>query len=88
MFFQLVDEAADREKYVGMLRKYADFIGLWVDALIELYEIADRVGAHDNQFHHASVLMLTRHIIECLDAVRVLVAQGCVAPCQPNLKAR
>jgi hypothetical protein len=58
-----------------------------VECLVRAYEETDKAGAKDQRFHHITVLMLVRHVIECLDAVAVLVSKGCIPPCDPLLRS-
>ena len=60
------------------------------DALMyfrDLVDVAQIASVQDRCYSHATVLMLTRHVIESVDGVSVLVERGCAENCGPLLRS-
>jgi hypothetical protein len=82
-----------RTMFLGRLKMAAAqcapiFIGFQtIKLLIEMYEMTDRAAARNPAPHNISVLMLTRHVIECIDGASVLVAKGCVSVCDLPMRS-
>lgn len=74
-------------KYEELISNLSHFVGDCVRYLIEAYSVAQLGSAQDKCYSHATVLMLSRHIIESIDGVSVLVERGCAQNCGPLLRS-
>jgi len=86
-FANLLDSDADRAACDDVLGKFAALVRDAVDMLAKGWKIAELEGWKDQQHHHATVQMLTRHVCESLDGVSVLAAKGCAEPSKPLLRS-
>jgi hypothetical protein len=82
----LVQSSEDRQRLDADLRQHANYLCECVKVLIEAHKAADIAGGKDGGPHHISVLMLSRHVIEMIDGVAVLVSQGCIPVCELPLR--
>ena len=55
--------------------------------LIEAYEHAERAAAKSSEVYHSAIILLTRHVIEYVDGVAILISQGGSQPCLPLLRS-
>ncbi len=85
MFADLLPSDSDREFLAQTCAKFADFIQDCIGCLKMAYDLVGEASAKGTSYHHATVYLLTRHAIESLDGVSVLVSKGCSQPCQPLL---
>jgi hypothetical protein len=51
------------------------------------FDLDGEASAKGTSYHHATFYLLTRHAIESLDGVSVLVSKGCSQPCQSLLRS-
>ncbi len=88
MFFaDLLQSDQDRRTIEKTCEAFASFISDGVKSLVGVYNVALEKAANTKENHQVTVFLLSRHVIECLDAVSVLVAKGCSNPCQPLLRS-
>jgi hypothetical protein len=88
MFFpDLLPSDADRERLEKVCTEFGVFVQDCIGSLTQAFDVAQTEAAKENKFHHATVLLLMRHVIESLDGVSILVAKGCSQPCQPLLRS-
>lgn len=78
------DECAGYEE---LLSKLSEFVRDCVTFLIDAFEVAQAGSTKEQCYSHATVLMLTRHVIESIDGVSVLVERGCAENCGPLLRS-
>lgn len=88
MFFRDVIESEEQwAGYEKLLSDLAQFVGDCVKYLIDAYEVAQAGSVQERCYSHATVLMLTRHVIESIDGVSVLAERGCAENCSPLLRS-
>ena len=87
MFSDLLPSDSDRERLEKVCADFAAFVQDCIECLKRAFDISQEEAAKANKVHHATVLLLVRHVIESLDGVSVLVAEGCSQPCQPVLRS-
>jgi hypothetical protein len=88
MFFaDLLPSDAEREKYKKVCSDFSAFLKDCLDCLIESYKAAGLAGGQSEKAYHATILLLTRHVIEYIDGVVVHVSQGVSQPCLPLLRS-
>jgi hypothetical protein len=83
----LLPSDEEREWLARTCQKFADFIQDCILCLQMAYGLVEEASARGTSSHHATVYLLTRHAIESLDGVSVLVSKGCSQPCQPLLRS-
>ncbi len=82
MFFREMIESTEQwEGYEKLISDLSRFVGDCVRYLIDAYDVAQVGSVQEQCFSHATVLMLTRHIIESVDGVSVLAERGCAENC-------
>lgn len=88
MYFRdLVESAEQWEEYEKLLSDLAGFVGDCVRFVIDAYNVAQIASFQDRCYSNATVLMLTRHVIESVDGVSVLAERGCAENCGPLLRS-
>lgn len=88
MFFRDMIESKEQwAEYEKLLSHLANFVGDCNRYLIDAYNVAQVGSVQDECYSHATVHMLTRHIIESVDGVSVLVERGCAENCGPLLRS-
>lgn len=88
MYFRdLVESEEQWQNYEKLLSELAGFVRDCVQFLIDASAVAQIASAQDRCYSHATVLMLTRHVIESVDGVSVLVERGCAENCGPLLRS-
>jgi len=87
MFSDLLPNDEQREWLAQTCAKFADFIQDCIGCLKLAYDLVGEASGKGTSYHHATVYLLTRHAIESLDGVSVLVSKGCSQPCQPLLRS-
>jgi hypothetical protein len=88
MYFRDMVESPDEwAGYEEMLSKLSQFVRDCVTFLIDAFEVAQAGSAKEKCYSHATVLMLTRHVIESIDGVSVLAERGCAENCGPLLRS-
>jgi hypothetical protein len=88
MFFRdLVASEDEWKRYEQQIAEFSCFVSDCVRYLIDAYKVAETNSAKDPCYSHATVLMLTRHIIESIDGVSVLSGRGCAENCGPLLRS-
>src|SRR5260221_872779 len=86
MFFRETIESEEQwAGYEKLLSDLAHFVSDCVRYLIDAYDVAQVGSAKEQCYSHATVLMLTRHVIELVDGVSVLAERGCAENCGPLL---
>lgn len=75
---------AEVEKFLGRL---ADLLDSAVTFGSHAFVFCDKGTSELSGHHHASMLLLYRHVLEMIDGVSVLVRQAAVDPCQPLLRS-
>src|SRR2546426_959083 len=81
-----------------LTRKLPDEVARFLGGLADLLDSTITFGSHAFVFcdkgtsqlsghHHASMLLLYRHVLEMIDGVSVLVRQAAIDPCQPLLRS-
>jgi hypothetical protein len=74
-------------QYESLLRQLSGFLDDWVDYLIEVFEVVQAKAASDTRLHHGTVLLLTRHLLECIDALVGLTEKGSAQLTGPVLRS-
>ncbi|MAX38813.1 MAG: hypothetical protein CME33_19830 [Gimesia sp.] len=88
MYFRdLVESEEEWQNYEILLSDLAGFVRDCVQFLIDASDVAQIASVQDRCYSHATVLMLTRHVIESVDGVSVLVERGCAENCGPLLRS-
>lgn len=87
MFADLLPSDDDRQWLAQTCARFAEFIQDCIDCLKLAFDLVEEASAKSTSYHHATVYLLTRHAIESLDGVSVLVSKGCSQPCQPLLRS-
>ena len=88
MFFRDMIESTEQwAGYEKLLSDLAHFVGDCVRFLIDAYDMAEAGSFQEQCYSHATVLMLTRHVIESVDGVSVLAERGCAENCGPLLRS-
>lgn len=82
--FEQPDQWAEYEK---LLTKLSMFVDKCSKLLIDAFYVAQSNALKEHCYSHATTLMLTRHIIESVDGVSVLVQSGCAENCSPLLRS-
>jgi hypothetical protein len=81
MYFKdMVANASKLEEYEKLISDIGVFVSDCVARVIGAYKIVDSAVAGETSLHHATITLLARHICECVDAVSVLVSEGCTIP--------
>lgn len=88
MFYDelLVSDEA-RQNYENVRQDLSQFVDECVRYLVEVYQTCERTKAPQQDYHHAPVFLLVRHLMEMLDGVGVLISKGCSEPCRPLLRS-
>src|SRR5262249_4791024 len=55
--------------------------------LVEAYKVAEESAAKSSEAYHTTIFLLTRHVIEYVDGVAILISQGGSQPCLPLLRS-
>ena len=88
MYFADQLESDDDRDFCGnVLANFAALVHDSVDMLLKGWKIAEQAGWKEQQHHHATVQMMTRHVCESLDGVSVLAAQGCAETAKPLMRS-
>ncbi len=88
MFFpDLLPSDEQRQFLEKVCAKFERYVRDCIGYLKMAYDIVVETGTKDKSWHHATVIVLTRHVIEHMDGVSVLVSKGCAQPCQPLLRS-
>lgn len=88
MYF--TDQLKERERlqdYEASLAPFAKFVDECARLVVSACEVAQRRTFPERKYHHATVLLLMRHVIEAIDGVSLLVAKGSVENCGPLLRS-
>jgi hypothetical protein len=88
MYFS--DQLKDRDKlqdYESSLAPFAKFVDECARLVSSACEVAQKNTFPDQKYHHATVLLLMRHVVEAVDGVSLLVAKGSVENCGPLLRS-
>jgi hypothetical protein len=88
MFYdELLVSDEDRQNYEHVRQDLSQFVDGCVRYLVEVYQTCERTKPPQQDYHHAPVFLLVRHLIEMLDGVGVLISIGCSEPCRPLLRS-
>ena len=88
MYFRDFIEQPDQLKsYEELLTKLSKFVMKCSQLLLDAFYVAEANALKEPCNSHATTLMLTRHIIETVDGVSVLVKSGCAQNCSPLLRS-
>ncbi len=87
MFFPDLLPDGQRKAYEALCAAMADFFHGCNRLLARAWEAAQAAAGKTGKEHHSSVMALSRHAIESLDGVAVLVGGGGGHASQPNLRA-
>lgn len=88
MFFRdLVESTEQWEQYETVLSDLSLFVDESVRLLVSAFDVVQTASFPEQCYSHATVLMLTRHVIEAIDGVSVLARQGCAENCGPLLRS-
>ena len=88
MFFRdLIVSAEQWAGYEKLISDLSQFVGDCVRFLVDAYDVAQFGSAKEQCYSHATILMLTRHVIESIDGVSVLAERGCAENCGPLLRS-
>ena len=87
LFPNMLASDADRQAWQTNCQALAHYVSDCVACLVTGYTYALEAANRSGQEYHSAPVLLTRHVIESLDAVSVLVAQGCSHPCQAPLRS-
>ncbi len=88
MFFSdFLPSDEQRQLLEKVCAKFEGYVRDCIGYLKMAYDIVVETAAKDKSWHHATVIVLTRHVIEHMDGVSVLVSKGCAQPCQPLLRS-
>lgn len=88
MFFpDLLPSDEQRQSLARVCAKFEGFVQDCIGCLKMAYDLVGEASAKGTSYHHATVYLLTRHAIEYMDGVSVLVSKGCAQPCQPLLRS-
>ena len=87
LFPNMLASDADRQAWQTNCQAFAHYVSGCVACLVTGYTYALEAANRSGQEYHSAPVLLTRHVIESLDAVSVLVAQGCSHPCQAPLRS-
>lgn len=88
MYFRdMLESPVEWAVYEEVLSKLSQFVQDCVSFLIDAFDVAQAGSAKEKCYSHATVLMLTRHVIESIDGVSVLAERGCAENCGPLLRS-
>ena len=88
MFFSdLLASDADRESWRKNCQALSIFVSDCVACMVKAFDCAQEAASKSGQNHHIVPLLLTRHVIESLDGISVLIAEGCSHSCQAPLRS-
>jgi hypothetical protein len=85
-----IDQLQDRSKiprYEATLADLADFVAACSRYLWDAFELTQQRTYPEQQYHHATIILLMRHLVEAVDGVGLLVAKGSAEPCEPLLRS-
>lgn len=88
MYFRdLVEPSKEWLKYEVLISDLARFIEDCARYLMDAFDVAQVASAQSKCYSHATVLLLSRHVIESIDGVSVLAERGCAENCGPLLRS-
>lgn len=88
MFFRDMIESVDEwGRYEEVLGQLSEFVGDCTSYLADAFTAAQERTATEPCYSHGTVLLLVRHVVECLDGVTLLVAKGSAENCGPLLRS-
>jgi hypothetical protein len=85
-----LDQLKDRgqiQEYEAVLAQLARFVEDCARLVTDAYELAQKRTYTEKKYHHATILLLMRHVVEAVDGVSVLVAKGSAENCGPLLRS-
>jgi hypothetical protein len=87
LFSKLLASDADRQSWQKNCQALSLFVTDCVACVVTAFDCAQEAASKTKRNHHIAPILLTRHVIESLDGVSVLIAQGCSHPCQAPLRS-
>jgi hypothetical protein len=84
------DQLKDRgqlQEYEAVLAKLACFVEDCSRLVTDACELAQKRTYPEKKYHHATIMLLMRHVVEAVDGVSVLVAKGSAENCGPLLRS-
>lgn len=73
--------------YEKVLAELSAFVDDCVRHLTKAQRAAEAAAAKDQRPHHATVMLLARHVCEFVDGVSILAGKGSAEPCNPLLRS-
>lgn len=86
-YFELNEPAERQEEYRDILRQYSLGLRKSVEYLLRASQLMIGLQTINDHYYHGVVFLLSRHVAEQVDAVSVLVAEGCTDPCKAHLRS-
>ena len=87
MFFpDLLRTDTQRDEHKKVCSDFSAFLKECLACLVEACQIAEQSAAKSPEVYHSTVILLTRHVIEYVDGVAILISQGGSQPCLPLLR--
>jgi hypothetical protein len=88
MFFpDLLATDAEREAHKKVCSDFSIFLKECLSCLVEAYNTAEQSEAKSPEVYHSTIFLLTRHVIEYVDGVSLMIGQGVSQPCLPLLRS-
>ena len=87
LFPNMLGSDTDRHVWQKNCKALSDYVSDCVACLVTGYTFALKAANKTGQEYHSIPVLLTRHVIESLDGVSVLIAQGSSHPCQAPLRS-
>lgn len=87
LFHEHIKTEAEREKLNNILMRMSIFVDDCKSQLIGVFEAIQVEQTKDNDGGLAVVLLLTRHVVEMIDGVSILIANGSSINCQLLLRS-
>lgn len=75
------------QEYEASLAPFAKFVDECARLVGSASEVAQKKTSPEQKYHHATILLLMRHVVESVDGVSLLVAKGSVQNCGPLLRS-
>jgi hypothetical protein len=75
------------QAYEASLAPFAKFVDECARLVVSACEVAQKKTFPEHKYHHATIILLMRHVAEAVDGVSLLVAKGSVENCGPLLRS-
>jgi hypothetical protein len=88
MYFANQLKDRDRlQEYEVTFAPFAKFVDDCAHLVVSACELAQKRTFPEKKYHHATILLLMRHVVEAVDGVSLLVAKGSAENCGPLLRS-